>query len=1225
MCDRIFLYTTSEFCSFYQTPMKRISILAASLLLPIFCHAQQLSLVQSPPLTGTFFSMQLTNLPPLPFNPAGDLDVNVYAWGNAFLVDDREVDYVSLREEQTPGQMMSSSESVPSPGEGGGGGGETTNSFAPAYNYTTNELWLEITGVTNGAAYFAIHTPETNAVYDLFTTTNLTDTVPGLNLTNWLWLMRTTNAQTNIVLINLWPDEGYFRLGTMQDSDADGLTDAFENFVSHTASNNADTDADGMPDGWEWMHFGKMEQTANDDYDGDGVSNLQEYLNQTDPNKIKFFIELTNNYVKASSTVVQLKVTAGVPSSVAVLVDSTNFSSATWSNYGSSNIMVNLGSTEGWHEVRIGLRGRQTTSQATWESEQLKIDNTAPLVVITSPTNNVGSQPFIQIKGYSPEPLAGITFDVTNGVATLTNEQGFVKNQFYDTNTGEFTTNWFQCFDVELAAGTNTVILRVEDLAGNVRTTNLIYVVDFSTDTNAPLTTLYWPQDGTKLGTSSFTWRGILDDPTATVKAETISDGVTNRFEGLVERNGLFWIEDISLVAGTNLFTLTATDAAGNSSITNLSIVRADFNLMVNDLPADLNQSSITVQGTIDSSAYTVWVNGIKATLNNGTWTADGVPVNEGGTAVTQVRAIPNTDNGGNGTANNGSGIPSMPNSGNPSSDNAADSEAQEDKPPEIYLETVAFNLKTEWSGADNPLNNSTHKVDVSWTKDKAGYEKRTDCTEHIDYSIGEAIWDDFGIGRRYSGWGLECGITNGVDAQTDYTGYIRPSASSYVTSEIMGWHQNVHFQGPYDTNGKVIQNCTSQWIYHIKTGGKGSVSRKNLFTISASAARLDDWSFQAIEQLSPQSIRVMGTSLGADGILHIALPDNEDKDITPNAPASNYSFSVNAQKHKLSIYANTTKLEPDKVGSAKFCVGQNVTFLLNFDPPVTYVDVISNWKIPDKFVNEPWQEQMQVEQDMVPYGSVNYRINNNLLKNTLSTSCWFVNDPGEKNVSIGANLRFSNGQKVSLAAIGKFDLLRPHVTRVEPVGIPGGEISNIGGGAFPWLSLTHGIMHFRAYISQTYPGKFGITQLTKYNTGTGLLIPPFQYLQSSDGDFYLDGSSEFYDGETPVTLAAGSYPADTEYAQPSEVQDPPSVQLIYYWGQYVGSWKSYVRFTPVGAGSIPITLERIDWGWSSWAEQSAPYFAQDWAVDPELDTVSPPTRHADDEFPKWTVVKPGN
>lgn len=44
-----------------------------------------------------------------------------------------------------------------------------------------------------------------------------------------------------------------------------------------------DSDGDGMPDGWEVQHFGGLTQTAAGDYDGDGVNNLTEYQDGTNP------------------------------------------------------------------------------------------------------------------------------------------------------------------------------------------------------------------------------------------------------------------------------------------------------------------------------------------------------------------------------------------------------------------------------------------------------------------------------------------------------------------------------------------------------------------------------------------------------------------------------------------------------------------------------------------------------------------------------------------------------------------------------------------------------------------------------------------------------------------------------------------------------------------------------------------------------------------------------
>jgi len=56
--------------------------------------------------------------------------------------------------------------------------------------------------------------------------------------------------------------------------------------IDVTLVGDEDKDNDGLPDDWERFYFGDTTQGANDDPDGDGVSNLSEYRAGTDP-KVK--------------------------------------------------------------------------------------------------------------------------------------------------------------------------------------------------------------------------------------------------------------------------------------------------------------------------------------------------------------------------------------------------------------------------------------------------------------------------------------------------------------------------------------------------------------------------------------------------------------------------------------------------------------------------------------------------------------------------------------------------------------------------------------------------------------------------------------------------------------------------------------------------------------------------------------------------------------------------
>jgi hypothetical protein len=308
----------------------------------------------------------------------------------------------------------------------------------------------------------------------------------------------------------------------------------------------------------------------------------------------------------------------------------------------------------------VGLRGLPDTSQQTWARTRLKLDVTPPLLVITNPPPLTVSVPLIQLQGYSPEALQYLSYDLANAAGLLTDQDAGVTAQSYDTNTWEFTTNYFECLDVPLTNGLNTITLHAADLAGNTNSVTLSVTLDYSSRTNPPVVQLYWPQDGALIGNNTYTWRGWVDDPTSTVTAQLVdTNGDTNVLQGLVERDGSFWVENVPLSAGTNFLTLTVTDSAGNVAVTNILVYPSTVELTIDMPPSDqLWNTTVTVNGSIsDSANYTVWVNGNKADFNgDGTWTARNVYLPAGGTALIQARAIPNSDHGGNGTGGSGGG-----------------------------------------------------------------------------------------------------------------------------------------------------------------------------------------------------------------------------------------------------------------------------------------------------------------------------------------------------------------------------------------------------------------------------------------------------------------------------------------------------------------------------------------------------------------------------------------
>jgi hypothetical protein len=82
--------------------------------------------------------------------------------------------------------------------------------------------------------------------------------------------------------------DGFTRVGSgpgpgVWQAIAKGVQYSFDSSTGVLQIAFADTDGDGLPDSWEMQYFGNLAQGPNDDPDGDGFTNLQEYQAGTNP------------------------------------------------------------------------------------------------------------------------------------------------------------------------------------------------------------------------------------------------------------------------------------------------------------------------------------------------------------------------------------------------------------------------------------------------------------------------------------------------------------------------------------------------------------------------------------------------------------------------------------------------------------------------------------------------------------------------------------------------------------------------------------------------------------------------------------------------------------------------------------------------------------------------------------------------------------------------------
>jgi len=1016
-------------------------------------------------------------------------------------------------------------------------------------------LSFDIAGGTNGV------------LYDIVSTTNLL----GNGITNLIWT---------------WLDVGYTcnTYGYTNQPNAQ----AFYMLVLP----GADVDGDGLYDGWEWKHFGTLEQTAGGDYDGDGINNGLEYTNSTDPNSIYFSVTAAREFVNTNSAALRITMIYGVPSAMAILLDSTNFAASTWTGY-ATNPSVNLGSVEGWHQVWIGLRGHVADSQPVWRSTRIKLDLTAPSLFLSNPTSTVVSVPIMQLMGFCQEALATFTYDLSNSLGSHTNKQVFVLSQRFNTNAWEFSTNYFQGFDLALAAGTNILTLRASDLAGNATATNLTFVLDYAGKTNPPTITLGWPRPGTRISGDQFTARGWVSDPTAQVIAQIVgTNGVTNTVSGRVGRAGDFWIENVPLASGTNALSLIAVDVVTNSAATNFIVIKSGVTLAIAS-----PQFSQGASGTISDTNYAVWVNGVRATTDgNGAWSV--LPRLTLDNSSVQARAIPSSDNGGSGSGPSGD-------EPNPTSSGAIDVEAAVAWPDGLIYARSMHMQDYEVGGETNGGAAYLDQYNMDW-EETAGGTMFQAWTSWYPYSVPPtntalAVWQP---GR----WPE----VNGTVIKAEYLGNSTPA---YSTNQL-GFPQLGPWFGHLDYEaylGWERVSWTDRAQIALVTGGEPGSTEMAVYAISGDASAIgapsdpdnnDDPSYTSIPP-TQVSIGNLG-SLDANGFLFTVVQPRAQVDITPRVDSTSYfTATLNAQPYKPRIFLNGQDVTGSNV---PVIVGQKISLSCSFPGPLpTNFPPITewNWTIPGHAVSNY----------IVSANSGTVYTN---FPTANSNAVFYWVNGGSKEVQCRVTV-----QGNQLSAKCTFDVKRPlpnfYAEVRDRVRVGTNFVRN--GEADPGFRLQFGINSnalnagiafvytnapLKPATSETF-GRYFITQIVdafreQYNVRIGTNCSAEQ----------LDGSG--LDNWTPF----GTGYKDTDH---DEWTDAPGGGLTYAsWLTMTGSFSATLMFQPrpYDSSTIPVPMYEVDWNWFGTARTNGPpnswVFVSGYPTNSVLFPVSGTER-----FPEWT------
>ena len=931
----------------------------------------------------------------------------------------------------------------------------------------------------------------------------------------------------------------------------------------------------------------------------------------------------------------------GWPSaSMMILVNTTNTNSGTWVPF-NAYPTVDLGTNDGLRTVNFYFQGLGGLTSRV--SKRIWLDTTPPTITITAPGSNTLSQPVLQLQGYANEDIYSISYDLNNANGSVSNQDVLVLTRTFDTNQWRIRTNTFQGFDIGLTPGTNTITLHAMDWAGNMTNVTTNYVLDYSSKTNAPVVQLYWPTNGSLIGGTNFTWRGAVDDPTVTLSAQiTDSSGDTNVVAGIVERNGNFWVGNLPLAAGTNWLILTATDA--NNNVTNITNVVVQSSVILTLTPSsDITwQTTMDVSGYINSTGYSVWVNGLETTTLNDcggglwSWIIHDVPVNGNGTAVFQAEAIPT---GGSYTGGGGGTNSTLQNPGNPFSPQcAAITEFCPDKLPVIICTEYHQNSTTVSDcpvlTASGAYTNYTYSED--WSRGVGGNWLSTSFTEENDganpsFGWSSAVWDAYGCGSSSNGWSYVDGDfssnISGGGGYYDGMGILGPASGGWA-AEYEGW--NSESDAPLlDYNNGNISDYYITALAYVPGGKSVPVQYVVAFSANADGAPSADWMStsdyvirwnQGWTPIPYTDITMAGGRLDTNGYYYKVVSSGSSPiDITPSfdlGPGANntnleYAALTGSRNEKTSYdnsYVNYTVDDPSSAPQILFntsnVTGSTVTVfvgqLINltcFLPDLPGHPTMSNfnWTVPgNTFSNYVTTVKLgKLYPDFAKnHSDVNFHW---AADGTYIVSCTAVVK--------GQEVHSQNTTFIVKRPVATMSVTTPGQIRVDN-NMPrlNGNYLHFGG----YLNGTNFVPGIRFQINnEDATGSFFFAQLGTLNR----LHFPFRATYPIETNHYGPG----LDAGVPATWP---YPFDPDLT--NVVSDSP-YEPCYPTDSKVtidDSFNMYVMYLNSSPGALPVSLQVVNWNWSAQATQTNSLQNQ-WRLDSGVPGVSQPVNTV--TFPQWT------
>ncbi len=469
-------------------------------------------------------------------------------------------------------------------------------------------------------------------------------------------------SESSLTPTSSWTDVAWM-FGTDQqtswtDTNAIGLAQNFYQVIR----GNPNTLNNGIPYGWAVTYgLDPLDPNlATEDPTGDGIDNLEKYnygLNPQTTNNLTVIVGSGNGF--ATSQIVSL--TFSNTPCFSFLEVSTNGDMSLASIFSIPCLsMIILNSTNppippsiaytmpstvnGTYRLHFQYADANTNPIGPVIYRPIILDTIPPFLMVTSPTNGSGYNPYVSVQAvaFDPDP------NNTNQPAMFHPLKLWINGQQY-WNALSGTNLSIPRFPV--FAGTNIISVVAQGPAGNRTTTNITWIVK-NIKTNAPQLSFIGFQTNvtTLLPNMPQVWvSGICSDPLAGINA-SVNGGtptsmavVSNFFGALLS----------PLVFGTNTIMVTAADASGNTSSNIFTMVNVDDYQLGITYPPPSGFYAAGQPQVVSGYVSQYWDDGLPTQTNVVSVTVNGYPTNlgtspdgNGNITFTSMDAVPVNTNG---------------------------------------------------------------------------------------------------------------------------------------------------------------------------------------------------------------------------------------------------------------------------------------------------------------------------------------------------------------------------------------------------------------------------------------------------------------------------------------------------------------------------------------------------------------------------------------------------